>query len=118
MKRGFLCFGHIACGLAAAAAFSALVMCLWNWLMPAIFGLTAICFWQALGLLVLAKLLFGGFGHHHGWGMKHRHHGHIHKKWMKMTPEERREFIEKQHHHFHHGFGCDCCCKEKEENKE
>ena len=115
MKRVFLCLAHGALWLAAVAAFSALVMCLWNWLMPAIFGLTLISFWQALGLLVLAKLLFGGC---HGWGMKHRHHSHIHKKWLKMTPEERKEFIEKHHHRFHHGFGYDCCCEEKEENKE
>jgi len=114
MKRGFLCLGHLVLGLAAAAAFSALVMCLWNWLMPTIFGLTVISFWQALGLLVLSKLLFSGCGHHR-WGMKHRHHGHIHKKWMKMTCEEQKEFL-KKHHHFHSRY--DCCDKEKEENKE
>ncbi len=36
-------------------------MWLWNWLMPDIFGLTSITYWQAIGLLVLAKLVFGGF---------------------------------------------------------
>jgi hypothetical protein len=35
---------------------------LWNWLLPTLFGLPAITFWQALGLLVLARILFGGFG--------------------------------------------------------
>lgn len=35
---------------------------LWNWLLPALFGLPAITFWQAIGLLVLARILFGGFG--------------------------------------------------------
>ena len=35
------------------------VMWLWNWLMPTIFGLTTITYWQAVGLLVLAKFLFG-----------------------------------------------------------
>ena len=34
---------------------------LWNWLMPAMFGLQTVTFWQALGLLVLSKILFGGF---------------------------------------------------------
>lgn len=35
-------------------------MLLWNWLIPAIFGLGTITFWQALGLIVLVKLVFGG----------------------------------------------------------
>ena len=43
----------------AAAVLSLVVMSLWNWLMPAIFGSRLITFWQALGLLVLARILFG-----------------------------------------------------------
>ena len=42
-------------------AFGYVIMYLWNWLMPAIFGLTTITFWQAIGLGLLSKLLFGGF---------------------------------------------------------
>lgn len=42
--------------------FGYLLMYLWNWLMPAIFGLTTITFWQAIGLCLLSKILFGGFG--------------------------------------------------------
>src|SRR2546421_3537029 len=38
------------------------VMLLWNWLAPALFGLRQITFWQALGLLALCRILFGGFG--------------------------------------------------------
>lgn len=38
------------------------LMYLWNWLMPLIFGLPVITFWQALGLCLLSKILFGGFG--------------------------------------------------------
>ena len=38
------------------------VMLLWNALMPALFGLPTIGYWQAVGLLILSKLLFGGFG--------------------------------------------------------
>lgn len=41
--------------------FGYVFMRLWNWLMPELFGLTTIAFWQAIGLLVMAKLLFGGF---------------------------------------------------------
>src|SRR2546422_9255661 len=39
-----------------------LVMLLWNWLAPALFGLRLITFWQAIGLLALCRILFGGFG--------------------------------------------------------
>ena len=42
--------------------FGYVIMYLWNWLMPAIFGLGIITFWQAIGLGLLSKLLFGGFG--------------------------------------------------------
>lgn len=92
--------------LAMAAGFSAIVMLLWNWLMPVIFGLTAISFWQALGLLVLARILFSGFGFHkmmrHG---RMHHHGHnfIRERWENMTPEERKEFVKKRMHHMHDG---------------
>ena len=43
------------------AVFSLIVMKLWNWLVPAVFGWHLITFWQAVGLLVLSKILFGGF---------------------------------------------------------
>ncbi|MGZ7039533.1 MAG: hypothetical protein ACXVJO_15265, partial [Thermoanaerobaculia bacterium] len=38
------------------------VMGLWNWLLPSLFGWRQVTFWQALGLLVLCRILFGGFG--------------------------------------------------------
>lgn len=44
--------------------FGYITMRLWNWLMPDIFGLTTINYWQALGILLLAKIFFGGFGNH------------------------------------------------------
>ena len=40
------------------------VLQLWNWLLPPLFGWRQITFWQALGLLALCRVLFGGFGHH------------------------------------------------------
>ncbi len=49
----------------AIAVFGAIVMALWNWLMPPIFGLHPIGFAQAVGLLVLARILFGGRGRRH-----------------------------------------------------
>jgi len=63
-------------GLCAAAGFAfvfgLLVKVLWNALMPAIFGLSVITFWQAFGLVILAKILFGS---HHGMHMHRRRRG-------------------------------------------
>ena len=64
-------------------------MLLWNALLPAVLGVSTITFWQAIGILVLSKILFGGFSGGHG---HHRHHGHRHDwngKWMHLSPEER-----------------------------
>jgi hypothetical protein len=53
----------IAIGIVAIVLFFGyMIMFLWNWLMPEIFGLTTITFWQAIGLGLLSKLLLGGFG--------------------------------------------------------
>lgn len=65
------------------AVFALLVwatMLLWNALLPAIFGIVTITYWQALGLVILGRLLFGGFGKGGGGGMhhfgRHRHGRH------------------------------------------
>jgi hypothetical protein len=66
------------------------VMHLWNWLLPALFGWHPIGFWQALGLLVLCRILFGGFGGH---GAGHsRMQRRWAERWERMTPEEREKF--------------------------
>ena len=66
-----------------------IVMSLWNWLGPELFGLRLVTFWQALGLLLLCRILFGGFG----LGGGHRHYrksrDRMAERWMNMTPEER-----------------------------
>jgi len=59
-----------------AFIFGLLVKILWNWLMPVIFNLPQISYWQAFGILILAKLLFGSFGPH----KDHPHDNHFHKK--------------------------------------
>ena len=74
----------------AATVFSFVVMELWNRLMPVIFGLHAISFWQALGLLVLSKILFSGFRGRPGFGMHWRQR--LIERWEQMTPEEREKF--------------------------
>ena len=55
-------FVFVILWLVVAAGIGAIVMLLWNWLMPVIFGLPALSLWQALGLLVLMRILFGSFG--------------------------------------------------------
>ena len=83
--------GIIIMALAGLSLFSAIVMLLWNSLIPGIFHLSVITFWQALGLLVLSKLLFGGF--RGGWaGRHHWRKNDMRQKWMNMTPEERTKF--------------------------
>jgi hypothetical protein len=62
--RGLRIAGMVVLGVIGAAVFAVvfgwLVMILWNWVMPPIFHLGEIAYWQAFGLMVLAKLLFGG----------------------------------------------------------
>jgi len=76
------------------------VLHLWNWLLPPLFGWRQIAFWQALGLLALCRILFGGCGCHKF------HHSHIRdrmaKRWERMTPEEREKF----QHGMHGRCGC------------
>lgn len=62
------------------------ISALWNTLMPEIFGLHQISFWQALGLLVLSRILFGRFGGGSGRGGPGRWN------WKGMTPEDRQRF--------------------------
>jgi len=52
---------YAAIGLALFLGY--VVMLLWNWLMPLIFRLITISYWQAVCIIILAKILFGGFGH-------------------------------------------------------
>jgi len=90
MKKGgifFLLF------IVAIPLFGLLVMSLWNAILPEVIGVRSITFWQALGILLLSKILFGGFG-----GGKHsRQHGR--EKWIEMkqkfagmNAEEREKF--------------------------
>ena len=78
------------------------VMLLWNWLAPTLFGLRLINFWQAIGLLALCRILFGGFGLGRGGhrNSRRRMEGRIRgrvrermdERWEQMTPEERERF--------------------------
>ena len=78
------------------------VMLLWNWLAPALFGFRQVNFWQALGLLALCRILFGGFGTGGGGhrNSRRRMEGRVRERvnertaerWEQMTPEERERF--------------------------
>ncbi|MBN3036674.1 MAG: hypothetical protein JW861_13900 [Bacteroidales bacterium] len=55
--------GGIILAVVLAFLFGYFVMLLWNWIMPALFGLPEIGYWMAFGIIILARLIFGGFGH-------------------------------------------------------
>jgi hypothetical protein len=76
----------IPIGIAALALFSFVTMSLWNWLMPAVFGLHTVTWLQALGLLLLSKILFGGF---HGGRGRRGWKRDMEQRWAQMSPEER-----------------------------
>jgi uncharacterized membrane protein len=92
-KRMFFVIGPLA--IVAIAAFivigSALVMYLWNWLLPPLFGWRIITLWQAFGLLVLCRILFGS----HNWrgssrtNVRERMRERMSDRWQHMTPEQR-----------------------------
>jgi len=69
--------------------FGSLVMLLWNAILPAVLGVGIITFWQALGILLLSKILFGGFpGKNHKRGF-HRQNNDIRDKLHNLSPEEK-----------------------------
>jgi hypothetical protein len=72
------------------------VMLLWNWLAPMLFGFRQVTFWQALGLLALCRILFGGFGLG-GGGSSRRSRRRMFERWEQMTPEERERFRQGLH---------------------
>jgi len=105
--------------LAALAGFSFITMLLWNAILPEILHLPLITFWQAAGLLILSRLLFGfngprGGGHHHH---NPHHRGDFREKFDNLNPQEREEFKRRWYHHR-------CSCSDvkdhfkKEENTE
>ncbi|HYL11320.1 MAG TPA: hypothetical protein VEU31_11320 [Candidatus Acidoferrales bacterium] len=75
-----------------------IVLHLWNWLLPPLFGWRQIGFWQALGLLALCRILIGGFGLHGGSRSNVRRRvadrmaDRVAERWEQMTPEERERF--------------------------
>jgi Ca2+/H+ antiporter, TMEM165/GDT1 family len=96
MKRGFgarKIIMIIFFGAACVALFSFIVMSLWNAILPAVIHVSAITFWQALGILVLSKILFSGFGGGRGWHHKRQEwRQRMNEKLQTMSPDEREKF--------------------------
>jgi hypothetical protein len=78
-----------------------IVLHLWNWLLPPLFGWRQITFWQALGILVLCRILFGGLGSHGSGRSNFRRR--MDERCKNMTPEERDRFRQRMRERF--GFG-------------
>ena len=78
--------------LIGGALMVTLVMVLWNWLMPTIFGLITITFWQAGGMLLLSKLLFTGFNFNKRGTKPPFVKKAMDKSFMNMTDEEKEGF--------------------------
>lgn len=94
MKRAFSerkFLGFILFGIAAILLFTFAVMTLWNNILTAVLGVRVINFGQALGILILSKILFGGF-RGGGWRGRGRYWSGVPDKWQSMTPEEKEKF--------------------------
>lgn len=87
-------------GTAAFFLFGWLLMTLWNQaLVPAV-GAYPIGFWQALGILVLSRLLLGGMGGRRKWG----HRMAMREKWMNLPAEDKEKFREQCRNRWGHRF--------------
>jgi hypothetical protein len=74
--------------VAGIAVLGGIVMALWNAVVPIMFpGTRLVDYPHALGLLILSRILFGGFRGRGGW-----HQGHRWRRWEGMTPQERAQF--------------------------
>ncbi|HEX9956002.1 MAG TPA: hypothetical protein VGA96_02060 [Fibrella sp.] len=87
--------------LLSAALLSAAVMWLWNHVLVDVAQVRSITFWQAAGLMLLSRLLFGnwpGRGRSGHWGGGNRFGGPVWKaKWQQMSDEEKARFREQWH---------------------
>ena len=77
------------------------VQYLWNWLLPALFGWREVSFWQAVGMLALCRILFGGFGLHGSGHSSFRRR--MEERYGRMSPEERERFRQRIRERFGEG---------------
>lgn len=100
MNRGLYILKCVLLGVLAVLLIGLITKLLWNWLVPVVFNGPRIDYWQALGLLILSKILFWGFGgkRHGGCGNHGQHETwktRFSDKFSNMTPEERDAFKKK-----------------------
>jgi len=114
-RNKFVPVRYIFIGIFALFAITALFFVLWNWLVPAIFNGPVITFWQAIGILVLSKILFSGV-----WKDRSHYSGYPHSEWrkrfeekMKNMSDEEKERFKAKFRHRPYWFG-----PMEEENKE
>src|SRR5215471_21788073 len=111
MRKRLIFFAPLALSAVVLFVFivGQIVRLLWNSLTPAIFGWSEITFWQALGVLVLCRILFGGLGRHGGpqgprmdtrGRLADRMADRVASRWQYMTPEERERFRQRFREHF------------------
>lgn len=92
IKRGFIGFFIFL----AIFGLGAIVMLLWNAILPDVLHVSRITYWQALGILILCKILFGGFGSGPRGGKRTPFgNSEFRQKFMNMSPEERQAFRDK-----------------------
>ena len=84
-----------------------IVLRLWNWLLPPLFGWRQIHFWQALGLLTLCRILFGGSRWRGSGRYNFRRRMQMRDRCEPRTPEEREQFRQRVREYF--GFGPSAC---------
>ena len=87
--------GGVVLAICMAFLFGWIVMLLWNWLMPPIFGLVTITFWQAWGLVILSHILFKAGKNHHP-GMDHHGPPFGPHKWKKKFREKMKDHFREE----------------------
>lgn len=119
-SRKMLAGRYFVIGIFGLAALTLLLFLLWNWLVPAIFNGPVITFWQAVGILILSKILFSGFGR-----PRSHYSGYPHSEWrkrfeekMKNMSDEEKERFKAKFHHRPFRFGPEREQEEKNEDQE
>ena len=96
--------GFVFIGIAGAALLIALIMVLWNWLIPALFTGPVINYWQAAGIFILSRILFSGFGGHKRPRTDYRHRDwrkRFEEKMKNMSEQEKEKFKARFHRRSH-----------------
>lgn len=118
MKKTRFIAGAIFFGTAFVILATFVTMWLWNWLMPAIFSLGTINFWQAAGILILSKILFSGGCHGRSWHSDRKKkywHSRMEEKWKRIPDEKKEKIFQKMKER---GFHKDSETEEQQSEKE